>query len=151
MGFLLLLSLTAVIPIQFVSAAKAAILGGPFLSAEPFGAIELSSCKLSGVPQPARCGVLEVPENPNRPAERQVKIAVAVIPATGGKSRPDPIVILMGGPGEAAISAAEIYVKQFAALRQDRDILLIDHRGQVLPGRIGQANERQKVEPASSV
>ena len=137
MGFLLLLPLTAVISIQFVSAAKAAVLGGPFLSAESFGAIELSSCKLSGVPQPARCGVLEVPENPNRPAGRQLKIGVAVIPATGGKSRPDPIVILMGGPGEDAISAAEIYVKQFTALRQDRDILLVDQRG---TGRSGALN-----------
>lgn len=50
-GLLLLLPLTAVISIQFVSVAKAAIVGGPPLSAESFGAIELSSCKLSGVPQ----------------------------------------------------------------------------------------------------
>jgi pimeloyl-ACP methyl ester carboxylesterase len=134
---LLLLPLTAVISIQFVSVAKAAIVGGPPLSAESSGAIELSSCKLSGVPQPARCGVLEVPENPNRTAGRQLKIGVAVIPATGGKSRPDPIVILMGGPGEDAISAAEIYVKQFTTLRQDRDILLVDQRG---TGRSGAWN-----------
>jgi pimeloyl-ACP methyl ester carboxylesterase len=60
-----------------------------------------------------------------------------VIPATGGKSRPDPIVILMGGPGEDAISAAEIYVKQFTTLRQDRDILLVDQRG---TGRSGALN-----------
>src|SRR5216684_1746410 len=136
-GLLLLLPLTAVISIQFVSVAKAAIVGGPSLSAESFGAIELSSCKLSGVPQPTRCGVLEVPENPNRPAGRQLKIGVAVIPATGGKSRPDPIVILMGGPGEDAISAAEVYVKQFTTLRQDRDILLVDQRG---TGRSGALN-----------
>jgi pimeloyl-ACP methyl ester carboxylesterase len=105
---------------------------------ESFGAIELCSCKLSGVPQPSRCGVLEVPENPNRPAGRQLKIGVAVIPATGGKSRPDAIVILMGGgPGEDAISAAEVYVKQFTTLRQDRDILLVDQRG---TGRSGALN-----------
>jgi pimeloyl-ACP methyl ester carboxylesterase len=136
-GLLLLLPLTAVISIQFMSVAKAAIGGGPPLSAESVGALELSSCKLSGVPQPARCGVLEVAENPNRTAGRQLEIGVAVIPATGGKSRPDPIVILMGGPGEDAISAAEIYVKQFTALRQDRDILLVDQRG---TGRSGALN-----------
>lgn len=60
---------------------------------------------------------------------RQLKIGVAVIPATGGKSHPDPIVILMGGRGEDAISAAEVFVKQFTALRRDRDILLVDQRG----------------------
>jgi hypothetical protein len=136
-GLLLLLPLTAVISIQFVSVANGAIVGDPPLSGESSGAIELSSCKLSGVPQPARCGVLQVPENPNRPAGRRLKIGVAVIPATAGKSHPDPIVILMGGPGEDAISAAEIYVKQFTTLRQDRDILLVDQRG---TGRSGALN-----------
>jgi pimeloyl-ACP methyl ester carboxylesterase len=43
---------------------------------------------------------------------------------------------LMGGPGEDAIGAAEIYARQFAALRQDHDILLVDQRG---TGRSGAA------------
>ena len=124
----LLLALTAAISVQFASAANA-IVGRPGRSAESFGAIELSSCKLSGVPQPARCGVLEVPENPNQPAGRHLKISVAVIPAIGGQPRPDPIAVLAGGPGEDAIGAAEIYARQFAPLRQDRDILLVDQRG----------------------
>ncbi len=95
----------------------------------PLGAIHLSPCKLSGVPEPAHCGAIEVPENPNRPAGRQFKIGVAVIPAIGGQPRPDPIVVLMGGPGEDAIGAAEIYAEQFTVLRHDRDILLVDQRG----------------------
>jgi pimeloyl-ACP methyl ester carboxylesterase len=73
--------------------------------------------------------VLEVPENSNRPEGRRLRIGVAVIPATGGKPGPDPIAILMGGPGEDAIGAAEIYARQFAPLRQDHDILLVDQRG----------------------
>jgi pimeloyl-ACP methyl ester carboxylesterase len=128
-GLRLLLPLTVVISVQFVSVANATGVGGPPRSAESFGAIELSSCKVPGVPQPARCGVLEVPENPNRPTGRQLRIAVAVIPATAGQPRPDPIAVLMGGPGEDAIGAAETYARQFAALRQDHDILLVDQRG----------------------
>lgn len=132
-----LLTLTAVISVQFVSVANTAGVGGPLRPAESFGGIALSSCKLPGVPQPARCGVLEVPENPNRPAGRQLRIGVAVIPAIGGQRRTDPIAVLMGGPGEDAISSAEIYVRQFASLRQDRDILLVDQRG---TGRSGALN-----------
>ena len=128
MGLLALLLLTAVISVQLVSVATS-IVGGPPLSGETVGAIELSSCKLSGVPQPARCGVFEVPENPNRPAGRQLKIGVAVIPAVGGQPRPDPFTVLMGGPGEDAIGSAEIYAREFAPLLQDRDILLVDQRG----------------------
>lgn len=128
-GLRLLLPLTAVISVQFVSVANTTSVGGPPRSARSFGAIELSSCKLPGVSQPARCGVLEVRENPNRPAGRGLRIAVAVIPATGGQPRPDPIAVLMGGPGEDAIGAAEIYARQFAPLLQDRDVLLVDQRG----------------------
>jgi pimeloyl-ACP methyl ester carboxylesterase len=124
-----LLPLTAIISVQFVSVVNAAIVGDLPRSAESFGAIPLSSCKLSGVPEPARCGVLEVPENPNRPAARQLRISVAVIPAISGHPRPDPIAVLMGGPGENAIGSAEIYARKFAPLRQDRDILLVDQRG----------------------
>jgi pimeloyl-ACP methyl ester carboxylesterase len=127
-GLLVLLLLTAVISVQLVSVATA-IVGSPPPSGETVSAIELSSCKLSGVPQPARCGVLEVPENPNRPAGRQLKIGVAVIPAVGGQPRPDPLTVLMGGPGEDAIGSAEIYAGEFAPLLQDRDILLVDQRG----------------------
>jgi hypothetical protein len=35
----------------------------------------------------------------------------------------------MGGPGEDAIGAAELIANQFAPLRQDRDIPLVDQRG----------------------
>jgi pimeloyl-ACP methyl ester carboxylesterase len=128
-GLRLVLRLTAVISVQLVSIANAAGAGGQLRPARSFGAIELSSCNLPDIPQPSRCGVLEVLENPNRPAGRRLRIAVAVIPATGGHPRPDPIAVLMGGPGEDAIGAAEIYARQFAALRQDHDILLVDQRG----------------------
>lgn len=129
MGLRMLLSLTAVISVQFIGVLNAADVGGVLRSAESFGAIELSSCRLPGIPQPSRCGVLEVLENPNRPAGRRLRIGVAVIPATGGQPHSDPIAVLMGGPGENAIGAAEIYARQFAALRQDHDILLVDQRG----------------------
>jgi pimeloyl-ACP methyl ester carboxylesterase len=130
-GLLMLLPLTA------VSVAQAARVGGSPPVADSLGEIKLSSCSLPGVPQSARCGSLEVPENPNHSAARQLQIGVAVIPATGGKSLPDPIVILMGGPGEDAIGAADIYTKQFTTLRRDRDILLVDQRG---TGRSGALN-----------
>jgi pimeloyl-ACP methyl ester carboxylesterase len=89
----------------------------------------LSPCNLEEVAQPARCGVIEVPENPDHPDGRRLPIHVAVIPATSSPALPDPIVLLMGGPGEDAISAAGFFAKQFAALRGQRDIVLIDQRG----------------------
>ena len=36
---------------------------------------------------------------------------------------------LMGGPGEAAIPAAEYFIGQFGPALRDRDLLLLDQRG----------------------
>ena len=91
--------------------------------------IESLPCTLPGVAQVARCGILYIPENPDRPAGRQLAIHVAVIPASNGRSLRDPIVPLMGGPGEDAIGAASIYKEQFASLRANRDLFLVDQRG----------------------
>ena len=89
----------------------------------------LVACALPGLAEPARCGTLEVPENPGWPGGRKISIAFAVIPATGGRSLPDPIVPLYGGPGENVLGAAGYIARQFAALRATRDILLVDQRG----------------------
>ena len=93
------------------------------------GALKLSDCRLPELDEPARCGVLEVPENPDRPQGRRIALQIGLLPATGGRALPDPIVVLMGGPGEDAISAAGYFARQFASLRTDRDLLLIDQRG----------------------
>lgn len=91
--------------------------------------LRLTPCTLPQLSRPAHCGSLEVPENPERPRDRHIAIAIAVIPAVVGPGLPDPIAVLMGGPGEDAISAAAIFAEQFAPLLRDRDLLLVDQRG----------------------
>ena len=129
-GFRLRLLLTAVVSVQCVSVVNGPVAGDPQRPAtEPLGPAVLSSCHIPGVAQPARCGVLDLPENPNRSGGRRLPISMAVIPATVGPALPDPIVMLMGGPGEDAISAAAEFAARFAPLRDDRDLLLVDQRG----------------------
>jgi pimeloyl-ACP methyl ester carboxylesterase len=108
-------------PFSLTSSARATSAANP--------GIELSSCALAGLSEPARCGTLSVAENPDKPAGRRLAIGVAVIPAIGGHAHPDPIVVLMGGPGEDAIGSAADSAARFAPLRRDRDILLVDQRG----------------------
>lgn len=91
--------------------------------------LSLTECTLPAISTPARCGELTVPENPDEPDGRQLKIAVAVLPATDGTALPDPIVPLSGGPGEETIGAATFYAERVGALRRNRDILLVDQRG----------------------
>ena len=110
-------------------ALSAAVAGDLLKPGKQPGRIVLSPCRVPDFEQTARCGVLDVPENPAKPKGRRLSISVAVIPALAQPALADPIVVLMGGPGEDAIPAAGLLAEQFAALRQDRDLLLVDQRG----------------------
>jgi pimeloyl-ACP methyl ester carboxylesterase len=135
---ILRLLLTAVVAIQSVNVANAATAGDPRGPVtEPSGAVELSPCDIPAVGRPARCGVLDVPENPDRPGGRRLSISVVVIAANAGPALPDPIVLLRGGPGEDAISAAALFIDLLAPLLERRDLLLVDQRGTGRSGALG--------------
>jgi pimeloyl-ACP methyl ester carboxylesterase len=91
--------------------------------------VALQSCSVPGVDRSARCGAIEVLENPDQPGSRKLEIHFAVIRATNGHARPDPIVPLLGGPGEAATEAGQMFVQRLAPVLNDRDLLLVDQRG----------------------
>jgi pimeloyl-ACP methyl ester carboxylesterase len=89
----------------------------------------LQPCELPRLPEPARCGVLEVFENRAAASGRKIPIRVVVLPATGSPHAPDPLLILQGGPGQAASNLADFYAEAFAKARAHRDIVLVDQRG----------------------
>jgi pimeloyl-ACP methyl ester carboxylesterase len=94
--------------------------------------------------------VLTVLENPERPDGRRLAIHFAVIPASSGRALPDPIVVLMGGPGEKAIESASLYVERLAPLLSDRDLLLVDQRGTGQSAPLG-CHLFSPADPAASV
>jgi pimeloyl-ACP methyl ester carboxylesterase len=109
----------------------AVLLWGPSLgtAAEHARSLPLAPCRFAELARPARCGTLDVAENPARAQGRRLSINVAVIPAPVTPALADPIVVLMGGPGEDAIGSAGFYAGRFASLLNDRDLVLIDQRG----------------------
>lgn len=112
-----------------IASLQYACMAGAAAAAERPDRIDLAPCTLPDIEQQARCGALDVAENPDRPGGRRLSISVAVIPAADGRALEDPIVLLMGGPGEDAISAAAVFAKLFGPLLRDRDLLLVDQRG----------------------
>ncbi|HEY0963337.1 MAG TPA: alpha/beta hydrolase [Pseudomonadales bacterium] len=82
-----------------------------------------------GLVASSRCAVFSRPENPDAPEGRQVDLQVMVVPAIRPLPEPDPFVILVGGPGQAATVDAMQVVPAFERIRRDRDILLVDQRG----------------------
>jgi pimeloyl-ACP methyl ester carboxylesterase len=77
----------------------------------------------------ARCGVLNVPEDPAHPSGKHIGIHVAVVPALRVKPEPDPLFLLSGGPGQAASDMYLSLGPVFARIRQSRDLVIVDQRG----------------------
>lgn len=89
----------------------------------------LASCYLKNISEQVLCGTLMVPENYDQPNQRQIPINYAVLPAVSENKKADPLLILAGGPGQAATELAAMINRMFSDVRKQRDILLIDQRG----------------------
>jgi pimeloyl-ACP methyl ester carboxylesterase len=78
----------------------------------------------------ASCGSVTVPLDRQNPAAGTIDIHYALVPHTD-PARPaaGTIVPNPGGPGQATIASAALYLQPLAPLRRDRDLLLIDPRG----------------------
>lgn len=97
-----------------------------------YGEIAFKSCSLN-VPRgrssvEAWCATLAVPENHDAPNGRQIELAIALVTADG-QSKPDPIVMIAGGPGESALATYPVLHDAFDDARRSRDVLLVDARG----------------------
>ncbi|HEX8242528.1 MAG TPA: alpha/beta hydrolase, partial [Longimicrobium sp.] len=76
----------------------------------------------------ARCGTLEVWENRAAASGRKITLRFAVLPATGTPAR-DVVVPIPGGPGSGTVELAAGIADELRALRDTRDVLLLDLRG----------------------
>ena len=90
--------------------------------------LALTECRLPRLSVTAQCGELSVPEDRTRPDGRKIGIFVAVLPANTVAPRSDPLVILAGGPGQAASQLAPL-ASRLSEVRRTRDIVLVDQRG----------------------
>ncbi len=72
---------------------------------------------------------LMVPENRNNPESREIALRFVILPAVQPSDQ-SPVVYLAGGPGGSATGTARSRRwPLFDALRQDRDVILLDQRG----------------------
>lgn len=92
-------------------------------------AAALEPCHLPHFPERVECGTLEVPEDRANPAGRRIAIHFARIKATAKPAAPDPLLVLAGGPGQAAMDYGPLLASAFREARKRRDILLVDQRG----------------------
>ena len=114
------------------SAFAAVALAAPALApAEP---LPLAPCQLTAaqgrIEVDAQCGKLPVPLDWEAPAAADdIELAVAVVPALAEQALPDPLVVLAGGPGQAATEFYASSRSAFDRVVRERDVLLVDQRG----------------------
>jgi pimeloyl-ACP methyl ester carboxylesterase len=77
--------------------------------------------------KPAKCGTYTVWENREAKSGRTIDLNVVVLQATGAQRKPDPVFVLLGGPGEGSTAAADWYSSD--PVRASRDIVMVDSRG----------------------
>ena len=103
------------------------------LSAAAPAAMSLHECRLEHplklMSVAARCGLLEVAEDPLQPSGRAIQLRVAVIPALNRRSTAAPLFLLAGGPGQAATDLYVSHAGAFARINRNHDIVLVDQRG----------------------
>jgi pimeloyl-ACP methyl ester carboxylesterase len=115
-------------PTQTAVVAAALALAPTVTNAE----LVLEPCRVEAPRLPsvaASCGRLSLPENPREPDGRAIEIFVARVPSLSPEPQPDPLVVIAGGPGQAASRLYAASRAAFEAIRRDRDIVLVDQRG----------------------
>jgi pimeloyl-ACP methyl ester carboxylesterase len=90
--------------------------------------LALTDCRLPNLSTAAQCATLEVPEDRSKPGGRKIGIFAAVLPANTLTPKDDPLIVLAGGPGQAASTLAP-FASRLTELRRTRDVVLIDQRG----------------------
>jgi len=89
----------------------------------------LHHCISSEGPLDAYCGALQVHENPAAPKGRQIQLKIVMAPALRRAPEPDPLFVVLGGPGDGAASLAGQLLPLFRRFQTDRDIVFVDQRG----------------------
>jgi len=117
----------AVAAVCLAAAAKAPI----FAEADARTLAE-SRCRLDAPRLPAVlafCSELVVPEDRTRPDGPELELFVARVPALAAVPKPDPLVLIAGGPGQSAVDLYLQMRRAFEPVRIERDIVLLDQRG----------------------
>ena len=104
----------------------AAALFAPAVQAET---IQPSGCHVDGVREQVLCATVPVAENPGKPEGRKIDMNVVILPSFSSAKEQPPLLILAGGPGQAATEQAVMVERMFRQVRAHRDIVMIDQRG----------------------
>ncbi|HJR65082.1 MAG TPA: alpha/beta fold hydrolase [Gemmatimonadaceae bacterium] len=87
-------------------------------------------CRVAGLDEQVRCGTVEVPENRAASGSRTISLRVVILPSRAPTGTPrHALFYVVGGPGLAATTLADLVATTHATTRATHDIVLVDQRG----------------------
>jgi pimeloyl-ACP methyl ester carboxylesterase len=101
----------------------------PALVPAPVPPLLEERCEIRGLDLLLRCVRIQVPLDWSRPDAEQLIVSAAIVPSLSDMPAPDPLVVLAGGPGQAATDYGGLVSTVFHEVRRERDIILFDQRG----------------------
>jgi pimeloyl-ACP methyl ester carboxylesterase len=118
---------------QAESSAGAAIVQKPGERGFRLGSLAFAPCELaernSAATTPAFCAPFRVPEDWDEPDGRTIDLHLALVRSEAPAAARDLVVLLAGGPGQAATEAYPRVAGAFAPLLRRRSVVLMDQRG----------------------
>jgi pimeloyl-ACP methyl ester carboxylesterase len=115
------------------STQGAAIVQKPGERGFTLGTLAFAPCELgqrnSAATTAAFCAPFQVPENWDKPDGRKIDLKLALVRSAAALAERDLIVLLAGGPGQAATEVYPSVAAGFAPLLEHRNVLLLDQRG----------------------
>ncbi len=91
--------------------------------------LKIHSCFMEEIGEEVLCGAYEVMENRQVRKGARIRLNFIILPAWTSHPAPDPVVVFSGGPGAGSAAWAHYYAYDYAKLRSERDIVLVDQRG----------------------
>ncbi len=110
-----------------VAAAVCLVAGSCSSAARPARSLQVKPCTVAQLA--ARCGTLVVPEDRLTGTGRTITVQFVVVPATGPRRAPDPVVYFAGGPGGSAVAEIPSELPDLLSLNVHRDLVFIEQRG----------------------
>ncbi|MDR0771049.1 MAG: alpha/beta hydrolase [Burkholderiales bacterium] len=114
--------------VVFFAASVVACTPVPEPSPDSSKVLRFEPCRLPSLSVEIQCARLDVPKDRAHPDRGSLSLHIARLPANTLRPKADPLILLAGGPGQAA-SALAPFAEALVDVRHYRDILLIDQRG----------------------
>jgi pimeloyl-ACP methyl ester carboxylesterase len=140
--------------ITFSAALLATALGAAPGDTLHLGQLDFTPCELkqphSAATTEAYCSPFRVPENWDAPGGRKIDLHLAIIKSDASRAEVDPVVLLAGGPGQAATEVYAQTAGALAPLRKHRHIVLLDQRGTGSSNKLSCESEKKPEEAVLS-